>query len=74
MTVPKSQAKMRVCPICAKPAAPDYRPFCSARCESVDLHRWISESYRVPGPIGGKEPAAGSEAEPGGDLREDGDE
>jgi endogenous inhibitor of DNA gyrase (YacG/DUF329 family) len=38
------------CPICAKPTVTEFRPFCSARCKSVDLHRWLSESYRVPGP------------------------
>lgn len=36
------------CPICAKPSAPDYRPFCSRRCADVDLARWLNESYRVP--------------------------
>lgn len=37
-----------VCPICGKPAAPKYTPFCSTRCADVDLHRWLSESYRAP--------------------------
>ncbi len=36
------------CPICSKPTAPDYRPFCSRRCADVDLGRWLTESYRVP--------------------------
>lgn len=36
------------CPICGKPAAPDYRPFCSRRCADVDLGRWLTESYRIP--------------------------
>lgn len=36
------------CPICAKPAAPAYRPFCSRRCADVDLARWLREDYRVP--------------------------
>jgi hypothetical protein len=36
------------CPICGKPAAPGYRPFCSRRCADVDLGRWLTESYRVP--------------------------
>jgi hypothetical protein len=26
------------------------RPFCSPRCADVDLGRWLSEQYRVPGP------------------------
>jgi len=25
-------------------------PFCSARCRAVDLARWFTGSYRVPGP------------------------
>ena len=37
-----------ICPICSKPTAPDYRPFCSRRCADVDLGRWLTESYRVP--------------------------
>jgi hypothetical protein len=36
------------CPICAKPAAPASRPFCSARCADVDLHRWLSGAYAMP--------------------------
>jgi endogenous inhibitor of DNA gyrase (YacG/DUF329 family) len=24
-------------------------PFCSARCRAVDLARWFTGSYRVPG-------------------------
>ena len=36
------------CPICGKPATPDYRPFCSRRCADVDLGRWLNESYRIP--------------------------
>lgn len=26
------------------------RPFCSPRCKLADLDRWLSGSYRVPGP------------------------
>lgn len=37
------------CPICGKPTAPDARPFCSKRCADVDLHRWLSGAYTVPG-------------------------
>jgi len=38
------------CPICGKPEAPRYRPFCSKRCGQLDLGRWLGERYRVPGP------------------------
>jgi endogenous inhibitor of DNA gyrase (YacG/DUF329 family) len=37
------------CPICSKPTAPEYRPFCSRRCADVDLQRWLSGVYAVPG-------------------------
>ena len=37
------------CPICRKPAAPAYRPFCSRRCADVDLGRWLTGSYAIPG-------------------------
>ncbi|MCR6631434.1 MAG: DNA gyrase inhibitor YacG [Magnetospirillum sp.] len=35
------------CPICGKPPAEKFKPFCSARCADVDLHRWLGEVYRV---------------------------
>ena len=36
------------CPICSKPTAPDYRPFCSRRCADVDLQRWLVGRYAIP--------------------------
>ncbi len=36
------------CPVCGKPAAKRFRPFCSKRCADIDLHRWLSGSYSVP--------------------------
>jgi len=39
----------RPCPICGKPAQAGTRPFCSKRCRDVDLNRWLSGSYVVPG-------------------------
>lgn len=36
------------CPICGKPVAAAYRPFCSRRCADVDLGRWLTEGYRIP--------------------------
>ena len=41
-----------ICPVCKKPADPKFRPFCSQRCRQVDLNRWLSESYRIPGTEG----------------------
>jgi endogenous inhibitor of DNA gyrase (YacG/DUF329 family) len=37
------------CPICGKPAQEASRPFCSERCRDVDLNRWLSNSYAIPG-------------------------
>ena len=37
------------CPICGKPASEASKPFCSERCRDVDLNRWLSGSYVVPG-------------------------
>lgn len=36
------------CPICEKPSAKDYQPFCSRRCADVDLGKWLTESYVLP--------------------------
>jgi endogenous inhibitor of DNA gyrase (YacG/DUF329 family) len=41
--------KVGRCPICGKPASEAARPFCSPRCRDVDLNRWFSGSYVVPG-------------------------
>ena len=43
------------CPTCRKPVEVDREqrpkdfPFCSERCRLVDLHKWLSGSYVVPG-------------------------
>ena len=37
------------CPNCGKPSSRDTYPFCSLRCSEVDLNRWFSGSYAVPG-------------------------
>jgi endogenous inhibitor of DNA gyrase (YacG/DUF329 family) len=45
-------AKSPACPICAKPVDDKtYRPFCSRRCADVDLQRWLSGGYVVPGAV-----------------------
>ena len=38
----------KACPICGKPVAAAFKPFCSKRCADVDLHRWLSGSYAIP--------------------------
>jgi uncharacterized protein len=37
------------CPICRKPSVQAYHPFCSARCADIDLNRWLSGAYVIPG-------------------------
>jgi uncharacterized protein len=50
-------------PLCAscrrRPAEPAWRPFCSERCRTIDLGRWLTGRYRVPG-----EPAGETDEEP----------
>ena len=48
-----TDSKTLLCPVCRKPADRDATafPFCSARCRTVDLGRWLDESYRVSRPI-----------------------
>ncbi len=48
------------CPICKRPTAHDFRPFCSKRCADVDLSRWLTGSYAI--------------ARTGADEDEDGDD
>ena len=44
--------KPRRCPICSDIATDEaYRPFCSRRCADVDLGRWLTGSYAIPGDI-----------------------
>jgi endogenous inhibitor of DNA gyrase (YacG/DUF329 family) len=36
------------CPICEKPIARANSPFCSPRCKTIDLGRWLDGNYRLP--------------------------
>jgi hypothetical protein len=41
------------CPVCRKQFAPadsPAAPFCSDRCRTIDLARWLEEKYHVPAP------------------------
>ncbi|TAK48470.1 MAG: DNA gyrase inhibitor YacG [Xanthobacteraceae bacterium] len=40
------------CPICGKPTVAEWRPFCSDRCRKVDLNRWLTGVYTIPGDDG----------------------
>jgi len=48
-TPPEADVPARACPICGKPQVQAYRPFCSRRCADVDLNRWLSGAYAIPG-------------------------
>ncbi len=49
MTTRDENTPAPACPICGKPAVPDFKPFCSKRCADVDLQRWFSGRYAIPG-------------------------
>ena len=44
----KAKPKAEPCPICRKPAQPEFQPFCSARCADIDLGRWLTDRYAIP--------------------------
>jgi endogenous inhibitor of DNA gyrase (YacG/DUF329 family) len=46
--MPEATYVPKPCPICGKPAAERFRPFCSGRCKDVDLNRWFSGAYAIP--------------------------
>lgn len=43
---------MAICSICGAEAKPRQEnasfPFCSPRCKTIDLGKWMNEEYRVP--------------------------
>ena len=53
------------CPLCGKPSAQGFGPFCGQGCRDRDLLNWLGDSYRVPGP-----PADESAVDEGGLDRE----
>ncbi len=66
------------CPTCEKefdPAQSNAKPFCSDRCRSIDLGRWLDESYSlpaVPDPEADERPAADAvDASSNGDPHDD---
>ncbi|HEU4959841.1 MAG TPA: DNA gyrase inhibitor YacG [Sphingomonas sp.] len=42
-------AQSPACPICGKPQAREFAPFCSRGCKDRDLLKWLGEGYRLPG-------------------------
>jgi uncharacterized protein len=64
---------MSKCPICdaeVKPRAENKLfPFCSPRCKTIDLGKWLSEEYRVPTPTGEGGESDDEDAGSKGDMR-----
>mgnify|MGYP000495258347 CR=1 FL=1 len=58
--------KNRKCPTCGAPAAVEFKPFCCKRCADVDLNKWLSEGYAIPGA-----PADVADEVPGQEMSED---
>ena len=61
--LPKKKPKPRKCPICGRPAAEGFKPFCSKRCVDADLARWLKGAYAIPGAPVSDEVEAESESE-----------
>lgn len=43
------------CPVCKESFSyytVETRPFCSSRCQSIDMGNWFNETYAVPGKSG----------------------
>ena len=53
--------KPRPCPICGQKSRPEWHPFCSKRCADIDLHRWLTGRYAIPG--ASDESASGDDGE-----------
>ena len=45
----------------------DFRPFCSDRCQKIDLGRWLKGVYAIPT----DEPAPGPDGGPGGEPEDE---
>jgi len=62
-------ARVVPCPQCGRPVefapASRWRPFCSARCKTIDLGAWATETYRVPLPESPEPDDAASSDDPG---------
>jgi uncharacterized protein len=59
--VPSSPTPLELaCPQCKKTVcwtdAFPYRPFCSHRCQLIDLGEWASEQHKIPGAPLGQQP------------------
>jgi uncharacterized protein len=51
MTAGIAKRKSPKCPICKGEAAAPYLPFCSKRCADIDLGKWFTNAYAIPGAV-----------------------
>lgn len=61
------------CPTCGQPVNPERSstmPFCSERCQQIDLARWLDERYSVPVMPDPDEEEAPPDAEPDDSMLE----
>jgi endogenous inhibitor of DNA gyrase (YacG/DUF329 family) len=51
--MPKRTVKTLRCPTCKKivEAKDEFFPFCSDRCQMIDLGKWASDVYKISSPI-----------------------
>jgi endogenous inhibitor of DNA gyrase (YacG/DUF329 family) len=45
----KKSEKPQECPLCHKESTASFRPFCSKKCKMIDLYKWVSGHYVIPG-------------------------
>ena len=60
------------CPTCRRETPWEgnpHRPFCSERCQLLDLAAWADERYRIPGEPVPAEPSSPDEEGPGDGRR-----
>ena len=59
---PIAKPRLVRCPQCGEqaPWAPEnrFRPFCSERCQQIDLGCWASDGYRITGQLSDDEAGA----------------
>jgi endogenous inhibitor of DNA gyrase (YacG/DUF329 family) len=63
---------MADCPACGKTAEARFAPFCSARCQQIDLGRWLKGDYVIPAaPDESRREEDGSAPAPGAGLTDE---
>jgi len=53
MPAKNSDKSTNTCPICDSPVTADCKtfPFCSDRCQKIDLGKWLDGKYTISRPI-----------------------